>query len=151
MLGKHCQVSRAKSADLQGRVAYARAWYAHKNAKGKWCFGPSKFIGYKGLTGDQYVENTYKNDGRRTEAQLQQWFEIVDDDDPLFNELSGELFSLLSKYGKTPSTRMRINIIKNYQTASTDSEHAKLLDLLIAVADTLPPLYRKKLREHLSR
>ena len=38
------------SSGLAGRLSYARAWYACRDAKGRWQFGPSKFVGYERLT-----------------------------------------------------------------------------------------------------
>ena len=39
-----------QSPALQARLAYARAWYADQNSRGEWQFGPSKYVGYDGLS-----------------------------------------------------------------------------------------------------
>src|SRR5215813_3193941 len=67
-----------RSSALRDRLAYARAWYAHRKANGGWSFGPSKFIAYEGLDAETYLQAAEESDGRRTEAQLQPWFKRVD-------------------------------------------------------------------------
>ena len=98
------------SADLQARLSYARSWYAIKGTDGKWRFGPSKFIGYQNMDAKTYLEAAEKNetDGRRTEAQLQSYFEDWGTSD----ELNAALVSFLAKFGKKPSTKARISIRK---------------------------------------
>lgn len=100
------------SPGLQGRLGFARAWYADKGSDGTWRFGPSKFIGYDGMTADEYLDDDAR-DGRRTEKQLAQWFEEVPEGTDLHEKLSGDLFALLDRYGKVPSAKMRINVLES--------------------------------------
>jgi hypothetical protein len=99
---------------LQGRLAYARAWYAHQDDAGEWCFGPSKFIGYKGMTTEEYLSEDDTRDGRRTEKQLSHWFTELAVSDPLHQELSDKLAAFLKEFGKEPSRKTRINIPSEY-------------------------------------
>jgi hypothetical protein len=98
------------SIDLQGRLAYARSWYAVKFDDGKWRFGPSKFVGYQDMNAKTYLEAAENNesDGRRTEAQLQAYFLDWGTSD----ELNAALVSFLAKFGKKPSTKARISILR---------------------------------------
>jgi hypothetical protein len=98
------------SIDLQGRLAYARSWYAVKFDDGKWRFGPSKFVGYQDMNAKTYLEAAENNesDGRRTEAQLQAYFIDWGTSD----ELNAALVSFLAKFGKKPSTKARISILR---------------------------------------
>jgi hypothetical protein len=143
-----------RSPELQNRLAYARAWYAHRDEDGRWLFGPSKFVGYKGLDAALYIDNTKDNDGRRTEAQLEQWFTVVDPSSPLHEELNAALFAFLAKYGKAPSTKARINILKEVFEASVTSDkndpNEALVELLATVAKSLPPIYAARLRAKLA-
>lgn len=100
------------SPGLQGRLGFPRAWYADKGADGTWHFGPSKFIGYDGMTADEYLDDDAR-DGRRTEKQLAQWFEEVPEGTDLHETLSSDLFALLGRYGKVPSAKMRINVLES--------------------------------------
>jgi hypothetical protein len=102
------------SPDMQGRLAYSRAWYAHKNEKGQWCFAPSKFVGYRDMDAKTYMEAVEdgESDGRRTEAQLQSYFETIDFMHPSAQVLNSSLVAFLAKYGKMPSTKARINIVR---------------------------------------
>jgi hypothetical protein len=142
------------SPELQERLAYARAWYAHRDAKGIWRFGPSKFVGYEGLDAKRYIATAENLNGRRTEAQLRQWFQIVEPNTPLHAELSAALFAFLAKYGKTPSTIMRINVLKPVLDEQPDADQADtndtLVDLLVAVAKSLPPAHLRTLQTRLS-
>ncbi len=132
-----------QSPELQGRLAYARAWYASKNERGEWQFGPSKFVGYEGLDAKQYIKSAEERDGRRTEAQLQQWFAEVDSSSDLYEQLSSDLIAFLAKFRKVPSTKMRINILKEAEQPDTNDD---IVELMVAVAKALPPSQLAKLR-----
>lgn len=138
-----------RSSDLRARLAYARSWYAHPNEDGDWCFGPSKFIGYQGMTATEYL-NEESRDGRRTERQLGEWFIEIPPQDPLHGELSRALHAFLSQYGKTPSSLSRINVSRELYEARTAAGGAQLhravADLLILVARQLPGPERTRVR-----
>ena len=133
---------------LQGRLAYARAWYAHKN-KGKWRFGPSKFVGYEKLNAVDYIKAAADRDGRRTEAQLRQWFSEVRPETALYEDLSAALVVFLAKYGKAPSTKMRINILKEYVDGDEGDPNDAVVELMLAVARSLPQTHLDDLRARL--
>jgi hypothetical protein len=145
------------SSELQARLAYARAWYADKDDKGQWRFGPSKFIGYQDIDAKIYLATAEETDGRRTEAQLQDWFHVVTADDPLQSELNAALVSFLAKYGKTPSTKARISVQRERRRLSfirgarTDekNETSNLVNLLVVVARSLPEEQFRQLRDQL--
>lgn len=136
------------STDLQDRLAYARAWYAYKDNKGRWQFGPSKFVGYEGLDAGSYIKTAQDNDGRRTEAQLQQWFTVVEPGSDLHDEISADLFTFLAFYGKTPSTKMRIGVLNDVykEHFGEPNMNAAIVELIVAVAKTLPADLAAKLR-----
>lgn len=137
------------SPDLQGRLAYARAWYAHLDDEGEWHFGPSKFCGYKGMTAEEYV-NEDPRDGRRTERQLSQWFVEVPEDDDLYEELTERLTVFLAGYGKAPSAKMRINVTREFYENRFKEDNVSLdktiVDLMIILAKHLPRSERDRLR-----
>jgi hypothetical protein len=142
-----------KSAALQNRLAYARCWYACQDNEGKWQFGPSKFVGYDGMTADGYIDTAEDRDGRRTEAQLQQWFAAVDPGSKLGSELGSALYRFLANYRKAPSTKMRISVPKKvYETAfgaGARDAHDVLVETIVAAAKALPPSHFEKLRAQL--
>jgi hypothetical protein len=142
-----------KSAALQKRLAYARCWYACQANEGQWQFGPSKFVGYNEMTADGYIDTAEDRDGRRTEAQLQQWFTAVDPRSKLGSELGSALYRFLAMYGKAPSTKMRISVPnKVYQTtfgAVARNAHDVLVETIVAAAKALPPSHFEKLRAQL--
>jgi hypothetical protein len=139
-----------KSAALQKRLAYVRCWYASEGNEGQWQFGPSKFVGYDGMTAEGYVDTAEGRDGRRIEAQLQQWFTAVDPGSKLGSELGSALYRFLAMYGKAPSTKMRISVPnKVYETtfgAVARNAHDVLVETIVAAAHALPPSHFEKLR-----
>jgi hypothetical protein len=136
-----------QSPELQGRLAYARAWYASQNERGEWQFGPSKFVGYEGLDAKQYIKSAEQRDGRRTEAQLQQWFALVDPSSDLYEQLSSDLIAFLAKFGKVPSTKMRLNILTVAEQPDTNDD---IVELMVAVAKSLPSSQLAKLRARIA-
>ena len=141
-----------RNPQLRSRLAYARAWYAHQDENGRWLFGPSKFVGYKGLTAEQYIEQADKGllDGRRTETQLKQWFEQLDPATELHEQLSLALSDFLAEHNKAPSRKMRINIPREEHTDSQSGLGTPLLDLIVAVAKSLQPSELRALRRRLA-
>jgi hypothetical protein len=143
-----------QSPELQARLAYARAWYAHQDSRGKWKFGPSKFVGYDGLDAKDYIKSAEERDGRRTEAQLQEWFTVVNPSSELYSQLSSALFAFLAKFGKAPSTKMRINVLKNVYDATVADEQTdsndNIVELMVAVAKSLPSSHLAKLRARIA-
>jgi hypothetical protein len=142
------------SPELQARLAYARAWYALQDKEGCWCFAPSKFAGYEGIDAKTYLENAEQSDGRRTEAELQLYFAVVDRTAPLYEELRSALFAFLAKFGKAPSKKIRINVIRERLVPSTDASSAEeandaVVNLMIAVARTLPAKHFQNLQDQL--
>lgn len=143
-----------KNPDLQARLAYARAWYAHQDQSGRWFFAPSKFVGYQDVDAETYLESAEESDGRRTEAQLQMWFRVVDPETPLYDELSSRLVALLAQYGKAPSTKTRINVVRERRKLLPDitpeiDAHDAVVSLMLAVAKTLPSKQFENLRAQL--
>ena len=144
-----------RSPQLAGRLAYARAWYACRDAKDRWRFGPSKFVGYERLSAQEYIELSRKGlDGRRTEAQLRQWFRELDPSSDLHEQLSSLLSTFLAEHDKTPSCKMRISVLEDdYDELvgdDRDDTNPPVLGLIVAVAESLPraelDLLRKRLK-----
>lgn len=137
------------SPELQRRLAFARAWYAHCSLDGTLHYAPSKFCGYKDMTADEYV-NDDPRDGRRTEKQLQTWFTQIDPADPLYDELSEGLMTFLADYGKPPSTAFRLNVTnefyRDHNDANATTDDRTVADLIIAVSKQLSPPERARVK-----
>ncbi len=143
-----------RSPALSSRLAYARAWYAQQGEDGRWQFGPSKFVGYEGIDARTYIRLSRRGlDGRRTEAQLQQWFRELDPSSELYRRLSSELSAFLAHFGKAPSRKMRISVLNEVYDENLgtkpDNADAPFLDLIVAVARTMPTSELKTLRQRL--
>ncbi|GEM_PF-857259 len=144
----------AQSTALADRLGYARAWYAERNKSGRWRFAPSKWAGYEDLDAKKYINLTGIGllDGRKTEACLQAWYREVDPSTELYDQLSSKLSRFLARYGKAPSRKMRINVRNEVHLDYFGVERSgdiPLLDLIVAVAESLPPSQVKALRKRL--
>ena len=145
------------SVPLQGRLAYARAWYAIKGDGNQWVFGPSKFVGYQNPSAEAYMENYEDQDGRRTESQFQNYFRTVDPvvEGELHANLSSQLAIFLAKYGKHPSNKYRINVERaRRRVLSPEYDQpdlaTALVELMIAVAKVLPKQHYQRLRSEIA-
>lgn len=96
--------------DLVKRMPFVRSWYAIQGDDGNWKFGPSKWVGYKGLNAETYLNQSNKTlDGRKTEAQLSKWFQEVNPTSELYVNLT----AFLANYDKSPNKLVRINVCKD--------------------------------------
>lgn len=86
-----------------------RSWYAITDEAGRILFGPSKFIGYVGLSAESYRAVNQLTNGRDTEALLERWFSQPDSasEEILIDELS----RFLNRFGKRPNKRVRVSTI----------------------------------------
>jgi hypothetical protein len=75
-------------------------------------FGPSKYIGYKGMNTSRYRRGRDK-DGRRTEAILRKWFVALPGGSRRWQEMFGRVEQLLLRHGKKPNKNVRIHVPKH--------------------------------------
>lgn len=141
-----------RSSDMQARLSYARSWYACQDESGVWNFAPAKFAGYQDMDAARYLDEAESEarDGRRTESQLRMFSKSADLASPLQAELTSALFAFLAKYGKTPSMKVRINVIPARRRlpasdAAPLDAHDAVVDLVVAVTKTLPPAQMQRL------
>ncbi len=140
--------------DLAGRLGQAHAFYVLEEEGSTPLFGFSKFIGYRNLDGPTYLKHYKELDGRNTEHALLPWFDEVRFGSPVYRELFDQLTTWMAQYGKRPREgevhKTRIKLLKpEFRAPSSMGEDRRILNLLIAVADTLPISQRHELRAHL--
>jgi len=115
-------------------------------------FGFSKFVGYRGLTGEDYLNNYKRLSGINTEHALKPWFDEVKPGSSTYEELYSELSDWMGQFGKRPrggdSQHTRIMVLKpEYADESEpESDNRALIGLLIEVAKKLPVSQRAELR-----
>jgi hypothetical protein len=129
-------------------MPYVRAWYALRSGDG-WLFGPSKFIGYRGLTTETYLEregDQFWLSGRVTEGILQQWADRIEDGDPRYDELHLALSELCARFGKKPNTLARISVVRT-GGRSAEPQSDELVALLAAVFRGLTPAQKAAFRK----
>lgn len=141
-----------KHPELADRLGQAHAYYVLEGSDEEPLFGFSKFVGYEQMTAEMYLRDYKILDGRNTEHALSKWFEEVRPGSPAYKELFAQLSDWLAQYGKRPrggkSQQVRLMVVRpEFRGRSeTAKEDRRLLDLLIAVADSLPTNQRHELR-----
>lgn len=103
----------ATSERLQRTMTMVKSWYALETGQGRWLFGPSKFVGYRGNDAATFAERATFRDGGKTEAHLRQWFDEVPEGDPRRSSLEQALSAFVSAHGHPrPNAGARINVLK---------------------------------------
>jgi hypothetical protein len=137
--------------ELADRLGQAHAFYVLEDSNGP-RFGFSKFVGYEGLTPDDYLRDYKSLDGRNTEHALSKWFEELRLGSPAYEDLFQQLSDWLGKFGKRPrggeAQKVRLMVVRPEfrDQASDEGEDRRLLELLLAVANLLPANQRHELR-----
>lgn len=131
-----------------------QSWYAIADKNGNILFGPSKFIGYDGLTAKRYRAVNKQTDGRVTEALLRRWFAQPDSTSEQL--LISELARLLNRFGKKPNKRVRISTVNG--VGLTPGNEAQESNYGPSPVDALLVMYRllhaddqKEFRRRISR
>lgn len=105
----------AKYPALARGMPNVRGWYASRTEIGEWIFAPSKFVGYKASSAEKYIKESTQGgdrDGGQTEKVLRTWFQEVEQNTRLGEELFQELRLFLSRHDKKPNKIARINVAK---------------------------------------
>jgi|688.fasta_scaffold263013_2 hypothetical protein len=138
---------------LVDTLPHFRAWYAIEE-DGKWIFGPSKFIGYAGLTAETYGENTKQLDGRTTEIALRSWFEEAGAGE-LNEMLNDNLSEFFNAFGKKPNALVRISILRDALGSKNSSGKPAVgwVEAMLALYREMPTEaqqdYRRRLKNEL--
>jgi len=129
---------------LERNLAYFRKWYVYRNNGKEWRFGPSKFVGYKGLSLHEYIKynDRWLLDGRVTEKnfrELESW-EYLDPATPLCNKLNRQLNSLVRGKFYTQGKKVTIRIAsddlqeiyrpRQYQNAASSQDVYRMANLI---------------------
>lgn len=108
-----------RNRQLRGRFRRHPAWYAFQDESGIWHFGPSKFVGYCGMTPDGYLDNSRETlDGKETEPVLKAWFDPVEEGTDLHAELVAAFASFAGQLGAEANKRWRVSVPKSRRKAS---------------------------------
>ena len=138
--------------DLADRLGHAHAFYVFEQEDDKPLFGFSKFVGYDSLTPEQYLTDYKSLDGRNTEQVLSRWFEELRHGSPTYEARFEQLSNWMAQFGKRPRSggkqQVRLMTVRPefQQKVNPKIEDRRLLDLLMAVADTLSTNQRHILR-----
>lgn len=102
------------SGGLQRLLSRFRSWYYVPELG---VAGPSKFIGYKGMTADLYLRNNKQLDGKDTEARLPEWFVPLDmhnEDAPGYAVVNNIVDALFQRCGKKKSRLIHYNVPRGW-------------------------------------
>ena len=96
-------------AELCSRLNQFRSWYYIPDLDQ---FGPSQFIGYKGMNAAEYKRGY--TSGEATGRALRSFFRPIQRSNPNRKDLESKLSDLCSRYGKRPNKAHRINIPRDW-------------------------------------
>jgi ElaB/YqjD/DUF883 family membrane-anchored ribosome-binding protein len=112
-----------KKNDLVNALGQFSNWFAYKDKSGHWIFGPSKFIGYKGISLEAYEnKNQNKLDGRQTDAILHQW--KIKPSKEEYEELREKLSLFLNSYRKRIKKTAKIYVLSEHQDGEIEQSKA---------------------------
>jgi hypothetical protein len=107
---------------LKNQLSFFRAWYYIPELD---AVGPSKFIGYKGMTAKEYMTRYNQDlDGRETEPILGRWFEVLGRESVEDRLVTTRIEQLLQRYHKRPSRAFRCAAPPNWRLGKGDSSVA---------------------------
>jgi hypothetical protein len=93
----------AEGQQLENQLSYFRAWYYIPELD---MVGPSKFVGYKGMTAAEYMSST-ELDGKVTEPALSRWFDVLQPNTPEGNYVENLVEELLARHNKAVNRKAR--------------------------------------------
>lgn len=90
--------------DLIKDAARVKQWKAYRTEDGEWRFGPSRFVGYEGMTPKKYLKRKKMGaegglNGTETEKHLRQWTEDARRNSKLYHQLLDALADFLGEAG----------------------------------------------------
>lgn len=135
-------------------MPYVHSWICIRDAAtNEPQFAPSKFVGYRDMTVDTYVEHFKIMDGRDTERALAPWVRLVTEADADYDELHGKLHEFCARFGSKPRSRCRISFLtmEADRSANTGDRDAAIVELLVRVCETLPLVRRREVAQRISR
>lgn len=139
--------SASKAQILIEVMPHIRAWYALEHG-GEWIFGPSKFIGYHGMTVEEYKDkDALWLDGRETERVLRK-LARPPSSSRQEKELRAALHSFLARFGKRPSTLARILVLE--AAGNQGADPAEIADALLMIYQQMPDEARKEFKRRLA-
>lgn len=132
---RNYETSVPNDRTLRGRMRRHPAWYAFQDDAGSWHFGPSKFVGYEGMTVESYLDNASEElDGKETEPVLKAWFDQVEPGTDLHAELLQAFAAFAGKHGTSANKRWRVSVPKRRRQSSPRREAvmANLSDRIVS-------------------
>lgn len=133
--------------ELANRTKLVHTWIIDATEPDKPKFGFSKWAGYVRLDAETYLNNYKLLNGRNTEWALKGLCSEIHPSSKQYRTYHRALSEWLAAFGKTPRNPVRLMVLEAEQEETADDR--TLLDLLIAVADTLPLAQRHELRDRL--
>ena len=100
--------------ELERILAYFRSWFFVPEADG---VGPSKFIGYVGMSVEDYVSRS-DLDGKETEPVLARFFEVLEEGSEEYIYVKQKVSDLCSRAGKRISRAARFSAPTGWRVSS---------------------------------
>lgn len=145
--------------DLIKDAARVKQWKAYRTESGEWRFGPSRFVGYEGMTAEKYIqlkEMPYAGGlhGTETENHLRQWTEKVRQNQKLHHQLLDALDDFLSEAGVRVGSGANFSVMmvrgssEFLDTSDTDRDDIEV-EALVTLSKRLTAAQLEKLTRRL--
>ena len=106
---------------VEAMIGYTRNWYAMKSDSGAWMFSPANYVGWVGNIEAAMADE--KAEGRKIEATLAEWFEVVGEGHPLATDLRAALKGFAATKGKTVHRLARLHVLKGDVPTAVSAPH----------------------------
>jgi len=132
-------------------AAKAKQWKCYITAEGEWRCGPSRFVGYEGMTPLEYVrrKGSAKGglNGTETEYHLRSWTEDVAPGSKRHDELFDIVADHLGLLGASVNRAARFSVVPNGIDAEETKEDADMaaINALVTLAWRLDAQHRRSL------
>ena len=106
----------SEETGIETLLAYFRAWYFLPEED---AVGPSKFIGYEGMNGIEYMLRS-DLDGKESEPAMQRWFETLAEGTPEYKYVEQKTWELAARFGKRVNRVARYGAPVGWRVSSRD-------------------------------
>ncbi|SLN78077.1 hypothetical protein [Roseisalinus antarcticus] len=129
----------------------AKQWKCYMTSDGYWRCGPSRFVGYEGMTPEEYLRRKGRADGglngTETEYHLRSWTEDVAPGSRRHDALYDIVSTHLEGFGVSVNRAARFSILPSEMEAEEREEDPDMaaVNALVTLAERLDAQHRRSL------
>lgn len=139
--------------DLIKDAVKAKQWKGYLHCEGRWRLGPSRFVGYEGMTVTKYLSRKGAKaggvNGTETEAHLRGWGTAVSIGSAPYHQLLDALTDFLARSDVRVNKAAAFTLFEPEENAERDPLDLEV-EALVTLSERLPPAYLAKLQRRLA-